>query len=149
MQRERLGKAPASEAKRSGLALEQGSGLLFHNLISSQGCTAASQKAAINLQPAGQEMQCSCLLGGYLNPRQPLAKQERSAKTTTEQEQQTIQSSLCSCHSHTACPPQSPCLFSSQYLCQFSCQHPCLVSCPCCVAAGRELQPWLWSCQPR
>lgn len=39
------GKLRASEAKRSGLALEQGSGLLFHKLISSQGCTAASQKS--------------------------------------------------------------------------------------------------------
>lgn len=116
LQRERLGKDPASEAKRSGLALERGSGLLFHNLISSQGCTAASQKAAINLQPAGQEMQCSCLLGGYLSPAQPLAKQERSAKPTMEQEQQTIQSSLCSCQSHTACPPQSPWLFLPVFL---------------------------------
>lgn len=33
-------------------------------------------------------MQCSCLLGGYLSPRQPVAKQERSAENTTEQKHQ-------------------------------------------------------------
>lgn len=33
-------------------------------------------------------MQCSCLLGGCLGPRQPVAKQERSAKNTTEQKHQ-------------------------------------------------------------
>ena len=36
-------------------------------------------------------MQCSCLLGGYLSPRQPVAKQERSAKNTTEQKHQITQ----------------------------------------------------------
>lgn len=127
------GELPVAEAKRSGLALEQGSGLLFHNLISSQRCTAASQKAAINLQPVGQGMQCSRLLGGCLNPTQPLAKQERSAKNTMEQKDQTFQSSLCSLQSHTACPPQSPWLFLPVFL---TASLPGFLSLLCCSRQG-------------
>lgn len=145
------GKLRGSEAKRSGLALEQGSGLLFHNLISSQPGTAASQKAAINLQPGGQEMQCSRLRGGYLSPTQPLAKQENLPKTPRSSKSRASRALFVPCsHTLPALPshPGCSCLFSSQHPCQFSSQHPCLAPCPCCVAAGRELQPWLWSCQP-
>lgn len=104
------GKLRASEAKRSGLALEQGSGLLFHKLISSQGCTAASQKSRqLISSPKGRRCRVPVCWVGTSTPRSPwpsrICQKYHGAETPGHPELPLFP------QSHSACPPQSPWLF--------------------------------------